>query len=224
MTQTSMEGSQYKEWTGTPCRPTPTIHPISAVWCLGRSSLCPHSGARFTQPSSKQYATGLVCSSSPEWNLIFQAKQLWWLKLLLQASYFIFMCRTSPLSRSICPSDRRGSHTAVCQKWHQTETSKQLSYPLPRTQTCFLRETPRKHNGWQNAVLNRNSKSHWHHPQCLQIGSSPLKQFLVWVFWELGLGFFGGWRGCVCLFCCFVFLFFFKPPARKILWACSEIH
>lgn len=46
------------------------------------------------------------------------------------------------LSPGICPSNRRGSHTAVCQKRQQTEASRQLSYPLPRRNIPASQESP----------------------------------------------------------------------------------
>lgn len=129
---------QHKEWIGTPCRASPTFHPFSRARCLGLSSLCPHSDASATQPTSRQCITDLTGSSTPSESWTWMQ---WCLNSFLQPFFFIFVRQTSLLSPGICPSNRRGSHTGVCLKQQQTKTSRQLSFPLPRkTHTCFLGE------------------------------------------------------------------------------------
>lgn len=133
---------QYKEQIGTPCRASPTFHPFSRAWCLGLSSLYPHSDI---QPTSRQCTTDWPGSSTPSESWTWKQ---WCLKSFLQPFFIIFVSQTSLLSPGICPSNRRGSHTDACQKQQQTKTSRQLSFPLPRKKhACFLGEAPRKCNG-----------------------------------------------------------------------------
>lgn len=178
MTQTSMK-TQYKEWTGTSCWLTLTFHPSpqTGVWVTPAS-------APMQMPISHNHPPGsppLVQFAPPPLSETWSFKESSCDDQSHSFNHSLFYCARPHLSYSICSSNRRGSHTAVWQRWHQTETSKQLSYPFP------LGETPRKHNRSQNAVLNWNSVTDTIR-SVLRHNHLQLNNSWSGIFWELGLG------------------------------------
>lgn len=126
----------------------PLPFPISAVWCLGHSSLCPHSDAHFTQAPSRQCTTGLVCSSSPSetWSFRERSCDDW------SCSFnhpFLFSCAGPHLSHTVSALPTGEVHTQLSARGGSRQkpaSSFHILFP-EKKQTCFLGETPRKHKG-----------------------------------------------------------------------------
>lgn len=187
---------------GTPCWASPTFHPFSRAWCVGLSSLCPHSDASATQPTSKAVHHWFNSLLYPKWKLNLKAVMF---EVIPSTILFYFHVPDLTSVTWYLPFQQE-TFTRSCQKQEQTKTSRQLSFPLPRRKhTCFLGEAPRKCNGLWSTILNGNSKSHWYHmPSVSRHGYIHLKNF--WCgFWGVGW-FLSRWSVHICFVYSFLVL------------------